>query len=160
MTESVCDTVRGMPDADARLAFRAISGEGAGEVLRKSMRRKELVTMVKVESQLHDLHIVCGIPGSGKSTWAAKQKGTVISTDAIRGELFGDETAQYSDSFLRQNGYDPDAMTEREGRSLLRRGLRGRGGKGIRGDTDGRRLLRCNQHLSGRKEVAAGKHPA
>lgn len=106
--------VRGMSYYDARLAFRAISGEGAGEVLRKSLRRKELITMVKIESQLHDLHIVCGIPGSGKSTWAAKQKGTVISTDAIRGELFGDESAQYSDSFLRQNGYDPDAMTERQ----------------------------------------------
>lgn len=106
--------VRGMSYYDARLAFRAISGEGAGEVLRKSLRRKELVTMVKVESQLHDLHIVCGIPGSGKSTWAGKQEGTVISTDAIRGELFGDESAQYSDSFLRQNGYDPDAMTERQ----------------------------------------------
>lgn len=110
--------VRRMPDADARLAFRAISGEGAGEVLRKSLRRKELVTMVKVESQLHDLHIVCGIPGSGKSTWAAKQKGTVISTDVIRGELFGDESAQYSDEFLKGMGYRPDRLSEEKKRSI------------------------------------------
>lgn len=34
--------------------------------------------------------MLIGIPGSGKSTWAKEQRGTIISTDAIRHELFGD----------------------------------------------------------------------
>ena len=103
---------KGMPDA--RLAFRALTDDSAGEILQKSYRRNALIAMVRDESQLHDLHVLCGIPGSGKSTWAAKQEGAVISTDAIRGELFGDESAQYSDRFLREHGYDPTAMTERQ----------------------------------------------
>lgn len=103
---------KGMPDA--RLAFRALTDDSAGEILQKSYRRNALIAMVRDESQLHDLHVLCGIPGSGKSTWAAKQEGAVISTDAIRGELFGDESAQYSDRFLREQGYDPTAMTERQ----------------------------------------------
>lgn len=103
---------RGMPDA--RLAFRALTDDSAGEILQKSYRRNDLIAMVRNESQLHDLHILCGIPGSGKSTWARQQEGTVISTDGIRGELFGDESMQYSDRFLREQGYDPAAMSERQ----------------------------------------------
>ena len=39
-----------------------------------------------------DFYMYIGLPGSGKSTIAAAQKGaTIISSDAIRGELYGDE---------------------------------------------------------------------
>ena len=39
-----------------------------------------------------DFYMYIGLPGSGKSTAAAAQKGaTIISSDAIRGELYGDE---------------------------------------------------------------------
>jgi len=34
--------------------------------------------------------VLIGIPGSGKSTWAAKQNATVISSDELRGVLSGD----------------------------------------------------------------------
>lgn len=45
------------------------------------------------------LTLLIGLPGSGKSTWAAKlqQEGPdriLISTDAIRAQLFGDEAIQ------------------------------------------------------------------
>lgn len=43
------------------------------------------------------LIILCGVPGSGKSTKAAKlEKGGFfrLSADAIRGELYGDENVQ------------------------------------------------------------------
>lgn len=33
-----------------------------------------------------------GLPGSGKSTWAKEQKMKIHSSDAIRKELFGDES--------------------------------------------------------------------
>lgn len=107
---------RGMPDA--RLAFRALTDDSAGEILQKSYRRNDLIAMVRNESQLHDLHILCGIPGSGKSTWARQQKGTVISTDAIREQLFGDESMQYSDEFLKGMGYRPDRLSEEKKRSI------------------------------------------
>ena len=39
-----------------------------------------------------DFYMYIGLPGSGKSTIAVAQKGaTIISSDAIRGELYGDE---------------------------------------------------------------------
>ena len=38
--------------------------------------------------------LLCGLPGSGKSTWAKAQKATTISSDAIRAELYGSEEAQ------------------------------------------------------------------
>lgn len=34
--------------------------------------------------------VLIGVPGSGKSTWAAKQNATVISSDELRGVLNGD----------------------------------------------------------------------
>ena len=49
-----------------------------------------------------NLVVLCGISGSGKTTWARKVRDTVgeyfgyniVSTDSIRGELFGDESCQ------------------------------------------------------------------
>ena len=38
--------------------------------------------------------VLVGLPGSGKSTWAAEQRQTVLSSDAIRALLSGDETNQ------------------------------------------------------------------
>lgn len=40
------------------------------------------------------LYITIGLPGCGKSTWSSNQKATVISTDAIRKELYGNENEQ------------------------------------------------------------------
>lgn len=39
-------------------------------------------------------YVCVGLPGSGKSTWANAQGLPVVSTDAIRKELFGDESIQ------------------------------------------------------------------
>ena len=38
--------------------------------------------------------MLVGVPGSGKSTWAAAQGATVLSSDAMRLVLSGDETNQ------------------------------------------------------------------
>ena len=38
--------------------------------------------------------VLVGLPGSGKSTWAAEQGQTVLSSDAVRLLLSGDETNQ------------------------------------------------------------------
>ena len=40
------------------------------------------------------LYVMVGIPGSGKSTIAKTLDGVLISTDAIREELYGDENIQ------------------------------------------------------------------
>ena len=41
------------------------------------------------------LYTMIGLPGSGKSTFAVNHpECIVVSTDAIRGELFGDESEQ------------------------------------------------------------------
>ena len=40
------------------------------------------------------LFIPIGLPGSGKSTWAKETDAIVVSSDAIRGELFGDASIQ------------------------------------------------------------------
>ena len=50
--------------------------------------------------------MMVGIPGSGKSTVAAKLaakiKADIISSDSIRGEIYGDETIQGSHDFVFQ----------------------------------------------------------
>lgn len=38
--------------------------------------------------------MMVGISGSGKSTWAKQLEGEVFSSDAVRAELFGDESVQ------------------------------------------------------------------
>lgn len=40
------------------------------------------------------LYTMCGLPGSGKSTAAKQFDGIIISSDAIRKELYGDESIQ------------------------------------------------------------------
>jgi predicted kinase len=40
------------------------------------------------------IQVLIGLPGSGKSTWAAKQSAGILSSDAIRHLLSGDETNQ------------------------------------------------------------------
>ena len=40
------------------------------------------------------LFITIGLPGSGKSHWASEQDAKVVSSDAIREELFGDVNDQ------------------------------------------------------------------
>lgn len=42
-----------------------------------------------------NLHILCGIPASGKSTWAKQQDGIIISRDVIRKELVGGDKKAY-----------------------------------------------------------------
>lgn len=54
-----------------------------------------------------NLIILCGVPGSGKSTFAEEYKknhpGTeVISSDGIREEVFGDAALQYSEKIAKE----------------------------------------------------------
>ena len=52
--------------------------------------------------QSKKIYILCGVPGSGKSTWARKQieeldgKGIIISRDAIRFSMLGDDDAYFA----------------------------------------------------------------
>lgn len=60
-----------------------------------------------------------GVPGSGKSTAGKKnQDAVVLSSDAIRGELFGDEAIQYDEELaqemIRDRGISLEGMTEEE----------------------------------------------
>lgn len=58
--------------------------------MKKSILEKSQDEVVKKE-----LYMLIGLPGSGKSHWAAAQKGVeVISTDQIRKIYFGDENYQ------------------------------------------------------------------
>ena len=82
-----------------------------------------------------DFYMYIGLPGSGKSTIAAAQKGaTIISSDAIRGELYGDENilGKHNEVFgimLRRTRealtkgetvcYDATNLTSRRRRGLL-----------------------------------------
>ena len=56
--------------------------------------------------------ILCGIPGSGKSTWVQKdlvnQEGSfvVLNADSIRNELYGDERIQGNGRTVFQILYD------------------------------------------------------
>lgn len=54
------------------------------------------------------LYLMVGIPASGKSTKVAEleKNGAVrISSDVVRGELFGDEGIQYTEEWLKENGF-------------------------------------------------------
>lgn len=62
------------------------------------------------------IYVLCGIPGSGKSTWARhyieeNPNTKLISSDAIRAELFGDESDQshnieaFNEFYNRANKY-------------------------------------------------------
>lgn len=60
-----------------------------------------------------------GVPGSGKSTTSQKNKNAVVlSSDGIRGELFGDEAIQYDEDLAQQmikdRGISLEGMTEEE----------------------------------------------
>jgi predicted kinase len=52
--------------------------------------------------QSKKIYILCGVPGSGKSTWARKQieeldgKGIIISRDVIRFSMLGDDDAYFA----------------------------------------------------------------
>lgn len=55
------------------------------------------------------LYLMVGIPGSGKSSAAENilENGAVlISSDRLREEFFGDEGLQYTEEWLREQGYD------------------------------------------------------
>lgn len=45
---------------------------------------------------MRNLFVLSGLPGSGKSTWAAKQNGTVISRDKVRFELVNENESYFS----------------------------------------------------------------
>lgn len=52
------------------------------------------------------VYIMVGIPGSGKSTIAEKLTGKLISTDAIREELYGDAAVQGNGAKVFAIAYD------------------------------------------------------
>ncbi len=49
-----------------------------------------------------ELHILCGIPGCGKSTLAESLSGYIISTDQVRKFLWGDESFFKHDKLVFQ----------------------------------------------------------
>ena len=55
------------------------------------------------------LYVLIGVSGSGKSTfakeWAAESCSQIVSTDEIRGNLFGDESIQVNGSKVFQEAY-------------------------------------------------------
>lgn len=63
------------------------------------------------------LYILCGIPGCGKTTWAHEHhpEAVIVSTDKIRGELYGDERVQ-------GEGLDVFAIAHRRVRAALKQG--------------------------------------
>jgi predicted kinase len=64
-----------------------------------------------------NLIVLCGLPGAGKST-AAKNRGKIFSSDAIRKELFGDESLQYDEKKgkeqLLEKGVDVSTLSADE----------------------------------------------
>ena len=74
------------------------------------------------------IYILCGVPGSGKSTWARKQveeldgKGIIISRDAIRFSMLNDNDAYFAhedevfDEFIRQT---QEAINDQEHTSIF-----------------------------------------
>lgn len=78
--------------------------------------------------QSKKIYILCGVPGSGKSTWARKQveeldgKGIIISRDAIRFSMLNDNDAYFAhedevfDEFIRQT---QEAINDQEHTSIF-----------------------------------------
>ena len=61
------------------------------------------------------LFVMIGLPASGKSTFLKRLNAVAVySADALRGEWFGDEGLQYNDAFIRKQGADPSALSDRE----------------------------------------------
>lgn len=68
------------------------------------------------------VYMLIGLPGIGKSTWAEsiKDEGTVIvSSDAIRKELFGDESCQRKGSLVFETFYDRTKAVIESGASKI-----------------------------------------
>lgn len=68
------------------------------------------------------LFVLCGLPGSGKST-ASKNYGQVFSSDGIREELFGDENLQYDErlsrKYLKKKGQSLEGLSASEKEQAL-----------------------------------------
>lgn len=74
------------------------------------------------------IYILCGVPGSGKSTWARKQieeldgKGIIISRDVIRFSILGEDDAYFAhedevfNEFIRQA---QEAINDQEHTSIF-----------------------------------------
>ena len=55
------------------------------------------------------LYVMVGIPASGKSTQTSKlteKGGIIVSSDLMRAETFGDEDIQYTEEWLKEQGYE------------------------------------------------------
>ncbi len=64
------------------------------------------------------LFLLCGLPASGKSTFAHSVSGAEwLSSDIIREEFFGSEEIQFDDDFLRKRGYKTE-LKEGEKRKI------------------------------------------
>jgi len=66
------------------------------------------------------LYTMIGLPGSGKSTFAANHpECVVVSTDAIRGELFGDESEQRNGKLVFDVAYSRLAKAVEAGQDAI-----------------------------------------
>ncbi len=65
------------------------------------------------------LIILVGIPGSGKSTFAKCLDGEIVSSDAIRKELFGDESCQADNKRVFTVFYDRIKKALVEGHDVI-----------------------------------------
>ena len=70
------------------------------------------------------LYVMCGISGSGKSTWAHEYVeedpwAVIVSTDSIREELFGDCRIQKDGNKVFQIAYDRIRVLLTEGKDVV-----------------------------------------
>ncbi len=68
------------------------------------------------------VYIMVGVPASGKSTYVKEHLGSdvvVLSSDALRGELLGDETRQDKNAYIFRELYNRAKRFVKEGRDIV-----------------------------------------
>lgn len=61
-------------------------------------------------------YMMCGLPGSGKSTYAKHLKGEIVSSDVMRETLFGTSLKMFTEEFISEEikSYDTENLTSKE----------------------------------------------
>lgn len=58
-------------------------------------------------------YMLMGIPASGKTTWSKYLNGTIVNSDALRKEIFGEYGLMYTEEFIE------DEMKNKDTSNLL-----------------------------------------